>query len=224
MHTAASTPPPAPSRWPCIDLVEEIASFLAWSPNTSLDGIGLVDVVECGRGTVRIEIVDLGGVDAGILDGKVHGRARPVDIGIDHVFRVRRHAKAHQLGQDIGTAASGVLVFLKHQDTGAFRKGGSVAPFGEREAAVGREHTHCLPGAHRTIGEHCFRSARHTDVDQAVTDIVVGNADGMCRGGTRRTGRKRRPLDAVLDAHVRGCRRADNAQKRQRMGGALVVE
>src|SRR6185312_1815857 len=32
----ASTPPAAPSRWPVTDLVELIASFFAWSPNTRL--------------------------------------------------------------------------------------------------------------------------------------------------------------------------------------------
>src|SRR6185437_6984423 len=34
MLKIASTPPAAPSRWPVVDLVELIASFLAWSPNT----------------------------------------------------------------------------------------------------------------------------------------------------------------------------------------------
>ena len=32
----ASSPPAAPSRWPVIDLVDEIASFAACSPNSRL--------------------------------------------------------------------------------------------------------------------------------------------------------------------------------------------
>jgi hypothetical protein len=32
----ASTPPRAPSRWPCIDLVEFTASVRAWSPKAAL--------------------------------------------------------------------------------------------------------------------------------------------------------------------------------------------
>ena len=35
----ASMPPAAPSVWPVIDLVDDIASFLAWSPNTFLTAI-----------------------------------------------------------------------------------------------------------------------------------------------------------------------------------------
>jgi hypothetical protein len=36
MHAIASTPPLAPSKWPCMDLVEETARLPASSPNTPL--------------------------------------------------------------------------------------------------------------------------------------------------------------------------------------------
>ena len=35
----ASMPPAAPSRWPVIDLVDDTASFCAWSPNARFTAV-----------------------------------------------------------------------------------------------------------------------------------------------------------------------------------------
>ena len=112
---------------------------------------------------------------------------------------------------------------FEHQDARAFAQHRAVALLGEREAAFGRQHVQRLPGLHGSVRDDAFRRAGDRDIDDAVADVIAGDADRMCCRRTGRAGRECRALDAEFDADVGGRRRADDAQQRQRMRGALVV-
>ena len=68
-----------------------------------------------------------------------------------------------------------------------------------------------------------FRRAGDCNVGHAIADVVAGDADGVRCRRARRAGCERRSLDAEFDADVSRGRRTDDAQKRQRMCRALVV-
>ena len=117
-----------------------------------------------------------------------------------------------------------MLEALEHQDAGAFAEYRAVALLCEREAAFRRQHVQRLPGFHRSVRNDGLGSAGNRDIDNAVADIITRNADGVGRCRTRRTGRERRTFDAELDADVSRRRRADDAQQRQRVRGALLED
>ena len=164
------------------------------------------------------------GASSGVLERQPHGLARPLDVGVDHVLAVGGHAEAAQLGQDLGAARLGMCLQFQHQDAGAFAQHRAVALLGEREAAFGRQHVHGLPGPHGAVVDDALGGADDGDVDQAVADVVAPDADGVRRRRAGAAGGERRALDAVLDADMGRRRGADDAQQRQRMGGALVVD
>ena len=55
-------------------------------------------------------------------------------------------------------------------------------------------------------------------------DVVAGDADGVRRRRAGAAGGEGRTLDAELDADVGAGRGADDAQQRQRVGGALALD
>jgi hypothetical protein len=78
---------------------------------------------------VRVDIVDVGGLDAGTLH-----RRRHAAIGAVAVLRGRRDVKriagkpiADHLGIDVGAARLGVLELLQHDDAGALAHDEAVA-------------------------------------------------------------------------------------------------
>jgi hypothetical protein len=86
-------------------LVEFTTSFFAASTaEGQLDRVGLVLVAQRRRGAVRIEVLHLVDVDAGILQRIDHAAARTVGIRRGHVEGVAAHAEAGNLGVDLCAA------------------------------------------------------------------------------------------------------------------------
>ena len=101
---------------------------------------------------------------------------------------------------------------------------GAVALLGKREAALGREHVHRLPGLHGAVADDALRCPDDGHVDKPMADVVAADADGVRGRRAGAAGGERRPLDPVFDADVGRSRGADDAQQRQRMRGALVAD
>ena len=100
-----------------------------------LDRVGLVDVAERRRRAVRVEVLDLVGVERRPLrSAALHRALRAVDVRRGHVERVGAHAEADQLGVDLGAAPLRVLVLLEHQDAGALAEDEAVAVLVPRAA------------------------------------------------------------------------------------------
>ena len=99
----ASRPPAAPSRWPVIDLVDDIASFVAWSPKQRLMAMRLDLVAVRRRGAVRVDVVDLRAASMPALSSAApHHADRAVAVlgRRGDVVRVGGHAVADDLGVD----------------------------------------------------------------------------------------------------------------------------
>ena len=99
----ASRPPAAPSRWPVIDLVDDIASLLRVLAEAALDGDRLDLVVERRRGAVRVDVVDLVGLrcrPCAAPSASTRTAPSPSSDGAGDVIGVGRHAVADELGVD----------------------------------------------------------------------------------------------------------------------------
>ena len=97
---AASMAPDAPSGWPYsafVPLTGTVARALA---ERQRDRPRLGDVADRRRRGVGVDVVDLVGVDAGVVEGDRRRARRLAAVGprLDHVVRVGRRAVAEQLG------------------------------------------------------------------------------------------------------------------------------
>ncbi len=80
----------------------------------AFDGGRLGGVTQGGARAVGVDVVDVGRVEGRVTQCGTHGPGRSATFGIGgrHVRAVGRHAVAEQLGQNLGTAAFGVLQYL----------------------------------------------------------------------------------------------------------------
>ena len=76
----ASTAPAAPSRCPIEDLVEDMLMPSGRVADQALHRAELDLVAERRRGAVRVDVVDLGGRDAGALDRRLHAAEGAVAV------------------------------------------------------------------------------------------------------------------------------------------------
>ena len=76
---------------------------------------------------MRVQIVNLIRVDAGIAHGIDHGPARAIQIGRGHVTGVGTHAKAGQFGINLRTPCFGVFVFFEHHHAATFAQNKPVS-------------------------------------------------------------------------------------------------
>lgn len=91
-----------------------------------LDGIGLVEVSQRGRGAVSVEVVNSIRVDACIAYRRQHGPARPVHIGCSHVAGVGAHTEPGEFGIYFRTARFGMLKLFKHHDARALAQNKAI--------------------------------------------------------------------------------------------------
>jgi hypothetical protein len=70
---------------------------------------------------VGVDVVDLGGIDAGALDRHLHAAEAAIAIfrRRGDVIGVAAQTVADDLGVNLGAAGLGVLVLLEHDDAGA---------------------------------------------------------------------------------------------------------
>ena len=117
-----------------------------------LDRAQLDLVAERRRRAVRVDVVDVLGLDAGPLDGRLHGpvRAVPALGGCGDMVGVAGHAVTDHLGIDAGAARRGMFV--------GFQDDGSGALAHDEPVAVAIERPRCLlrlvvePGRQRSTG------------------------------------------------------------------------
>src|SRR5690606_20081665 len=93
------------------------------------DGAQLDLVAERRRGAVGVDVVDIGGGNAGALDGGGHGAEAAIAVlgrGGD-VMGIARKAVADHFAVDFRAARPGVFVFFKDDDAGALAHDETVA-------------------------------------------------------------------------------------------------
>ena len=234
MAVSALMTPAAPSRWPTIDLGDEIATRRAWSPKAVLDGARLGHVVEGRRGAVGHDVVDLVGRDTGVAQGHGHGprRATAGRLGRRDVERIRGQRRAQHLGMDGGAARERVLRRLEDHHAGALAEQEPVAVPVERPrrvlgivVALG-QRAHVGQRRERDGQQGRLRATREDHVHLAPLDhpqAVQERDDGAGAGGHLGDDR---PREAVLHRQQAGGHRARQGRDGERadLPRALGVE
>ena len=188
-----------------------------------LDGPGLGDVAELGRGAVGVDVVDLGGVHARPLERLAHGadRAQALGMGGGEVVHVGGGAIAGDLGEDLGAAALGELHVLQHQHHAALPHHEAVAIEVERPAGllglvVALAHRFDLAeGAHGQGSDRGLRAAGEHGSRLTPLDDLGRFPDAVAGGGAGADDRVVRAPGAGVDRHQARGHVADHHRHRE---------
>ena len=177
-----------------------------------LDGLGLGDVTHMCGGAVDVDVVDVLGLHASIVEGVMHHElgAEAHGVGCGDVVCIGAHAFAGELSVDLGTARLGVLQFFEDEAAGAFAHDETVAAGAEGAAGVlgvvvaGGEGLHGGETAYAAFCDGCFGTAADNHVGLSQTDEVVGVSQRIGAGSTGGGGDVVGAMEAVEDADVSG--------------------
>ena len=199
-----------------------------------LDGERLELVVVGRRGAVRVDVVDVGGREARVLQRAGHRARGAVALGIGrrHVMRVARHPVPHDLAVDPGVAPARVLERLQHEDAPALAAHEAVAPGVERPRRLLRlvvARRHRLHRAEARDGQRHhdgLRAARDHHVGVAALDQAEGVAERVVAGGAGGDHGGVRPLGAEAHRDEPGRHVDDEHRDEERRDavGALLDE
>src|SRR5690606_35718936 len=161
---------------------------------------------------VRIDVADLAGIDARVLDRIAHAArgALATLARRGHVVRVAAHAEADQLAVDARTARLGLVVVLEHEDARAVAHDEAVAalvpgPRGLlRLVVAGRQRLHRAEAAQRGRRGRVLGAAGDHRVGLAVLDHAHRQADVVGGRGARGDRGDVRTLGAGHDRDLAG--------------------
>ena len=107
-------------------------------------GCGELDRVGHRRGAVGVDVIDVGRLHPGLAQRHAHREFGALAFGMRRgdVVGIAREAVADDLGIDLRATRLGVLVFLEHDDPGAFAHHEAVAVLVIRSARLGRTIVH----------------------------------------------------------------------------------
>ncbi len=164
---------------------------------SALDRQGLDRVVDLGARAVGVDVIDVLGVEPGILKRQPHrdDRAPAVVVAVGQAEGVGRRGVAGNLAVDGRPAAAGVLEILQHQHPAPFADHEPVAVAVERPARPRRlvvasrhrrqEHEAGDPErmdhAVHAAGEHHVGPAAADDLDRLADRLGAGGAGGQAR-------------------------------------------
>ncbi len=142
--TTSSIPPLAPKECPSWLLVLEILSRLRVILKDLFDGQGFGFVAQLRAGAMRIDIVDLGGPDSGILQGIGHGSrgTGAILVRLRDMPGIGTDAGPIHFAVDSCAAGLGVFEFFEHEQAGTFTEHKAVSIGIKRTAGTLPDH-HC---------------------------------------------------------------------------------
>jgi hypothetical protein len=184
----------------------------------------LGDVAQRRRRAVRIDVVDLRGGHARVLQRVQHRAASTIAVFRRRrdVMGVGRHAVAGKFAIDPRAARLGVLVLLERHDAGALAQHEAVAvavPGPARRGRIvvaGRQRARSAEAADAERADGRFGATRQHHVGIAVLDQPRGLADAVVRGRAGSDRREVRTLVAVVDRHQAGDHVDDRARHEER--------
>jgi len=132
------------------------------------DGLGFTDVALRGGGAVGVDVVDLLGVDLGVLKCDSHGAGGSGSLGSGggEVVGVGRCTVAKDFPIDAGVAFLCVIVLLQNNDSGSFAEDKAVPPLIKRArgtggfVVAGGERFHGAEAAEAETDNSSFTSSR----------------------------------------------------------------
>ena len=177
-----------------------------------LDGFGLGDVAHVGGGAVYVDVVDVLGLQACIIEGVLHHQdgTQSFGVGGGDVVGVGTHAFTGHLGVDLRAAGFGVLQLLKDEAPGTFAHDEAVAAGAEGAAGLlrlivaGGEGFHGVETADATFCDGSLGTAADNHVGLAQTDEVEGISQGVGAGGAGGGRHVVGAVEAIEDADVPG--------------------
>ena len=176
----------------------------------SLDSHHLSLVTERSARAVRIDVLDIGGVQFRILQGNLHclACASALIIRCCNVNCIARHAKAQELGIDARSACLRMLEFFHDNDSRAFGKYESIAIAIEWSTRTGgiivarTEGLHCRETANAERSHCAFAATGHHHVGIATLDDVEGCADSVTSSGAGSRGSDICALKPKANTHI----------------------
>ena len=190
---------------------------------------GFVGIAQWGRRAVRVHIINVARVEAGVFQGACHGQGGAFSIGRGNVVRIGAHAETGQFGVDFRAAFFGVFVFFQHQHARSFAHHEAVAVFIPRTGGsggvvvAGGQRLHGGKTAHAEHTYRAFRAAGHHHVGIAVLNHAGGIADAVRAGGAGRYDAVAGALVAFKDGHVAGNQVDQRAGNKEGIDAARAV-
>mmetsp|Transcript_15678 Transcript_15678/g.45274 ORF Transcript_15678/g.45274 Transcript_15678/m.45274 type:complete len:491 (-) Transcript_15678:150-1622(-) len=160
-----------------------------------LDGHGLEFVIVGRRGTVSIDVVDVGGIQTGHLHGHIHCLGKTTSLGRrgGNVMRIARGAVSHHLTVNFGPTLLGTLQALQKDGAGTLSHNEATAigieRSGSRYGIVVGKGRHGLHGTETGVakrGDGGLGTTGNHHVGVPIEDHAVGLADGVAGTGAGR--------------------------------------
>ena len=169
---------------------------------------------------MRVDVVDVFRIETRVAKRHRKGPCSAFSSrrGRGDVIGVSRGSVTDDLSVDLGSARLRMLIFLKHENSGAFGHDESIAVLVKRTARTGRiivplaQRLHGAESGETELGDRRLRSSGNHDVRIIALDHPVGFPDGVARGRTGGHHRHVRAFCAV--AHREGTRRHVNNHHR----------
>src|SRR5665213_1058194 len=117
---------------------------------------GLGFVISRSAGTVRIDVLDVLGLESGVDECALNGARHAANIGRREIAGIRAHSEADDLAEDLGAARLRPFEWLKHQNGRTFADHHAFAPDGEWPANFGGHLPHRLPSTYGATSEAGF--------------------------------------------------------------------
>lgn len=120
-----------------------------------------------------------------------HGASGSTAFGVGrrHVISIGREAVAGDFGEDVGSAAAGMLVFFENEGTGTFGEDEAVAVFIKgaggffRRIVAEAERAHGSKSTEAEGNDGSFTASGEDDVGFIIADEAPGFTDALCSGG-----------------------------------------
>lgn len=195
------------------------------------NGLRLRGIPERGRGSVGVDVTDLGGGHFRGGKSRSHRRRGPCPLRVrgDDVMGIRRKPVAENLGKHPCTSSCGNVGGFEHEHSRPFTENEAVAVGVERTRSPLRLFVPCRESACRA--ERCQRqgsdrrlgSSRENDVGGSGTDPIHRSSDRMPARSASGDGALVRTGEAELDCERSGCGVGDHHRDQLRANEARAA-
>ena len=173
---------------------------------------------------MRVDIVDVLGIEPGVGQAGRHRRGRPVDRRRDDIGGVSRHAGAGKLGQDRRAPRHRMFIGFQHRHAGAFADHQPVPVGGEGPAGFLGDRPKRLPPLQHAIDKRRVGAAGQHGVGAAEPDLVCGQRDRVIGRSAGGGNAEHRPAQAIVHADLSSRGSGHDARDGEHVGAAAPLD